>query len=67
MICFTDFVPSQIMQYNIGYACCLLVVSHLFFNLFFMLKSNVIQISWKIKRCRKKMKVAKIKKTAVAT
>lgn len=36
-MCFTDFVPDPVMQLYIGYASCLLVLTHLGFNLIVML------------------------------
>ena len=53
MMCFTDFVPEVESQYNMGWICCLIVLSHFGINLFFMLKANVHVLGLKIKKCGK--------------
>jgi hypothetical protein len=40
-MCFSDFVPDPVMQMNIGYVSCLLVLIHLGFNLSVMTISTL--------------------------
>ena len=40
-MCFSDFVPDPVMQFNIGYASCLLVLTHLSLNLSIMMGATV--------------------------
>ena len=40
-MCFSDFVPDPVMQLNIGYASCLLVLTHLGYNLSIMMGTTV--------------------------
>ena len=40
-MCFSDFVPDPVMQLNIGYASCLLVLTHLGLNLSIMMGTTV--------------------------
>jgi len=41
MMCFTNFLPSPLMQFYVGYASCFLVVTHLIVNLLIMIKGSM--------------------------
>ncbi len=50
IMCFTNFVPDQMMQLNVGYASCLLVVVHLLINLAVMGSGHMQKVILKLKR-----------------
>ena len=50
MMCFTNFLPDQMMQFNVGYVSCFLVATHLIINLVFMVKSSTHQVILNLKR-----------------
>ncbi len=53
-MCFSDFVPDPVMQMNIGYASCLLVLAHLGYNISTMTGTSIFQLTQQIKRWRAK-------------
>ncbi len=50
MMCFTNFLPDLMMQFNVGYASCFLVVTHLIINLFIMVAGSTHQVVLRLKR-----------------
>ncbi len=62
MMCFTNFLPDQMMQFNVGYASCFLVVTHLIINLSIMVMGSTHQVVLKLKRFfyQRKLKTKKL-------
>lgn len=50
MMCFTGFLPDPMMQFNVGYVSCFLVVTHLAINLSIMLMTSLHQITLRLKK-----------------
>ncbi len=57
MMCFTFFVPDEIMLFYVGYFSCLLVVMHLLVNLSIMLGGSLQKLILSIKRLFYRLKV----------
>ena len=50
VMCFTGFVPESLLQFNVGYVSCALVVGHLLINLSIMVMGSVNKLILKLKR-----------------
>ena len=66
MMCFTNFLPDQMMQFNVGYASCFLVVTHLIINLSIMVMGSTRQVVLKLKRFFYQRKLKTKKQLGVA-
>lgn len=49
IICFSPFNSNQDAKQGIGYFCCMIVASHLIFNLYLILSTQVLDIRMKAK------------------
>ncbi len=57
MMCFTFFIPDEIMRFYLGYFSCFLVVIHLLVNLSIMLVGSMQKLILNLKRLLYRLKV----------
>ena len=65
VMCFSGFVPSALMEFNVGYVSCGLIIIHLVVNLVIMINGSMYKLVLRLKRFFYQRKLKQQKMTKV--